>query len=157
MPFSNDEPIIIEDKSKLKTVVLILSFGLYLISLFNVCFCTESDCRISFEVLLLGWLPMLTGGAAIAWLANPMLILAWLLLAKNKKVAWFFGLLASIICISFLKFKVIIENEAGHYTAIKTVGLGYWLWLSSCLTTFIGSLTIRAIKHTNHRATIISY
>src|SRR6185437_13586453 len=115
MPFSDDEQILVEEKSKLKTAVLIVGIGLFAISLFNICFCTENGCRTSMEALLIGWLAMLTGGAAVTWLANPFLITTWILLTKNKKSAWIFGLTASIISISFLKFQVIIENEAGHY------------------------------------------
>jgi hypothetical protein len=149
MPFSDDEQILVEEKSKLKPVVLIIGIGLFVFSLFNICFCTVNGCRTSIEGLLIGWLAMLAGGAAITWLANPLLIIAWVLLAKNKKSAWLFGLTASMISISFLKFQVIIENEAGHYNPITKIGLGYWLWLSSCLTTFVGSLTIRLLKYKN--------
>ncbi len=81
------------------------------------------------EALLIGWLTMLTGGAAVTWLANPFLIIAWVLLTKNKKSAWFFGLLASVISISFIKFQVVIENEAGHYNPITklelVIGFGF--------------------------------
>jgi len=149
MPFSNEEHILVEENSKLKTVVLVVGIILFTFSLFNICYCTDTGCRTSIEALLIGWLAMLTGGAAITWLANPLVIIAWILLAKNKKSAWLFGLTASIICISFLKFQVIIENEAGDYNPITKIGLGYWLWLSSCLTTFIGSLTLRILKYKN--------
>jgi hypothetical protein len=149
MPFSDDEQILVEEKSKLKTVVLIVGIGLFVSSLFTTCFCTDNVCRTSIESLLIGWLAMLTGGAAITWLANPFIIVAWILLAKNKKFAWLFGLTASLICFSFLKFPIIIENEAGQYNPITKIGLGYWLWLSSCLTTFIGSLIIRIEKRKN--------
>ncbi len=147
MPFSDDEQILVEEKSKLKTGILIVGIGLFAFSLFNVCFCTDNGCRTSIESLFIGWLAMLTGGAAITWLANPFLIITWILLIKNKKSAWLFGLIASIISISFLKFQVIIENEAGHYNSITKIGLGYWLWLSSCFTTFIGSMAIRILKY----------
>ncbi|MBG9377906.1 hypothetical protein I5907_16820 [Panacibacter sp. DH6] len=149
MPFSDDEQILVEEKSKLKTLVLIGGTGLFVLSLFNVCFCTDNGCRTSIEALLIGWLAMSTGGAAIAWLANPLLIVSWVLLTKNKKSAWLFSLTALLFCISFLKFQTIIENEAGHYNPIKRIGLGYWLWLSSCLTTFVGCLTLRILKIKN--------
>ena len=149
MPFSDDEQIIVEEKSKLKTAVLILGFGLFTFSLFNTCFCTDNGCRTSIEALLIGWLAMFTGGAAISWLANPFLIVSLVLLTKNKNSAWIFGLIASLMSISFLKFQLVIENEAGHYNQITKIGLGYWLWLSSCLTMFIGSLTIRILKFKN--------
>ena len=149
MPFSDDEEIFEEPKSKFKTIVLIISLGLFVISLFNICFCTDTNCRTSIEALLIGWLAMLTGGAAISWLANPFLMTAWILLTKNKKLAWVFALIALFFSATFLNFKVIIQNEAGHYNAITRIGLGYWLWLASCGTTFIGSLTFRLLQHRN--------
>src|SRR6476620_3012232 len=124
MPFSNDEQILEEPKSKFKSIVLILSIGLFIISLFNICFCTDDNCRTSIEALLIGWLAMLTGGAAISWLANPFLVTAWVLLTKNKKSAWIFALIALFFSGIFLNFKVVIQNEAGHYNAITRVGLG---------------------------------
>ena len=146
MPFSDDEQILVEEKSKLKTIVLIVGVVLFIFSLFNICFCTDNGCRTSMEVFFIGWLAMLTGGAAMTWLANPFIITAWILLVKNKKAAWAFALIASLISLSFLKFEFIIGNEAGHYNQISKVGLGYWLWLSSCVTTFVGILTIRILK-----------
>ena len=149
MPFSDDEQILVEEKSKLKTVILILTVGLFALSLFNIAFCTDNGCRTSIEAFLIGWLAMLTGGAAISWLANPFLIIAFILLTKNKKYAWIFGLTATIFSLSFLRFNTIIENEAGHYNSIIKIGFGYWFWLSSCLTTFIGGITIRILKFRN--------
>lgn len=149
MPFSEEEQILVEEKSKLRTLVLISGTGLYIFSLFNICFCTDNCCRTSIEALLIGWLAMLTGGAAIAWLANPLLIISWILLTRNKKSAWLFSLSAVLFSISFIKFQTIIENEAGHSNPITKIGIGYWLWLSSCLTTFVGSLTIRLLKNKN--------
>ena len=116
------------------------------LSLFNICFCTDNSCKTSFESLLVGWLVVLTGGAAISWMANPFLIISWILLTKNKKAAWVFSFTASVFSISFLRFSVMIADEAGNYTAILSIEPGYWLWLSSCLTTFIGSLIIRIVK-----------
>ncbi len=146
MPFSNDEVIIEEEKSRLKTSILITGLGFFVISLFNISFCTPNGCRTQIETLLKGWLAILTGGAGLTWFANPLLIVSWILIAKNKKAAWLVGLFATLVSISFLKFKVVIENEAGHYNPITKIGLGYWLWLSSCVITFIGSSIIRVLK-----------
>lgn len=95
----------------------------------------------------MGWLGVLMGEAAISWMANPFLITTWILLAYNKKSAWFFALIALLFSASFLKFPSVIENEAGHSFQILKIGLGYWLWLLSCLVTFIGSLIIRILRY----------
>ena len=149
MPFSDDEQIPFEEKSKLKTAVLILIIGLFVVSLFNISFCTDNGCRTSIEAFLIGWLAMLTGGAAISWLANPFLIVSFILLTKNKSYSWIFGLISFLFSLSFLKFNTIIENEAGHYNEIKNIRIGYWLWLFSCLTAFVGGLLIAINKKRN--------
>ena len=147
MPFSDDEQILVVGKSKIKSVILIIGVGLFFFSLFNISFCTNNGCRTSIEAFLIGWLAILAGGAAISWLANPFLIISWVLLTKNKKYAWLFSLTALVFSISFLKFQTIIENEAGQYNPISKIGIGYWLWLSSCVTTFFGCVTMRILKY----------
>lgn len=96
MPFT-DEQIVIEEKSKLTTAVLIVTTGLFALSLFNFCFCTKDHCRSSFEALFFGWFAMFADTASVTWLANPFLIIAWILLFKNKKAAWLFALSATLI------------------------------------------------------------
>jgi hypothetical protein len=148
MPFATDDPIFVDESSKLTSPVLFLSMALFALSLCNSCFCTQNGCRTSAEAFFLGWLAMMADGAASAWLANPLLILAWVLLARNKKAAWIPALGALLLCILFLKFHVIIEDEAGHYNPILKIRIGYWLWLSSVALVFLGSLTIRILRYT---------
>jgi hypothetical protein len=92
---------------------------------------------------------MLADEASLTWLANPLLLISWILIYKGRKISWLFGLLAVLVSGSFLKAGVIIENEAGHVNPIIRIGPGYWLWLSSCLLTFIGSLALRIIRKQN--------
>jgi hypothetical protein len=117
------------------------------LSLCNVCFCTQTAYRTSIEALLIGWSGLPEGGAATAWLANPLLTIAWVLLARNKKATWILALVAFLLCLSFLKSQVVIDNEAGLCSPIIKIRIGYWLWLSSSLTTFIGSLLIRILRY----------
>ena len=160
MPFSDDEPILITEKSTLKTFILISGISLYFFSLFSNCFCTANNCMTSFQALALGWFDIFIGGAAgtaASWFGNPFLILSWFLLAKNNNWAWIVAMVASFLSLLFLKSEVIIENEAGYITPIIKIGLGYWLWLSSCLTTLVGSLTIRIIKFKKSQPIKFSY
>jgi hypothetical protein len=143
MPFSNDETILMAKQSNAQKTLLLLSIGLFVLSLFNICFCTSQGCRSSSEALLIGWLAMFACDAAVTWLANPFLFVAWVLMAKQKRLAWVFALLAAVLSSLFLTFEVVIENEAGQFNAITKIGLGYWLWLASCVATLVGSLLIK--------------
>ena len=145
MPFTDDE-IIFEEKSALKTIFLAISVGLFVVSLFNVCFCTENGCSTGLGALTIGWMAALTVGAGLTWIANPLLIISWILITKNKNAAWFFGLLSTLASVYFLRFKTIIVNEAGHESAITGIGLGFWLWLFSSIVAFIGGLIIRILR-----------
>ncbi|WP_160164131.1 hypothetical protein [Nafulsella turpanensis] len=81
------------------------------------------------------------GGAFICWLANPLLILSWLVFYKgNTKVPLVLSCLSTILAFSFLIFEEIMINEAGHYGAITGYGVGYWLWSLSSLIMVLGSL-----------------
>jgi hypothetical protein len=143
MPFSDDEQIVTKKKSKFKTVILILVVVLFVISLLNDSYCTTQGCRTGLDAFISGAFAALSGGAALSWLANPFLFIAWVLLLKNRKSAWIFGLAASIISLYFLRFNYVIEDEAGHYNMIVKITLGYWLWLSSCIVIFIGGLVLK--------------
>ena len=153
MTFATDDPIFEDESSKLTSPVLFISIALFALSLCNSCFCTQNGCRTSAEAFFLGWLAMMADGAAIAWLANPLLILAWVLLARNKKAAWIPALAALLLCLLFLKSHVIIEDEAGNYNPILEIRVGYWLWLSSAALTFLGCLTIRILRYTRTQNT----
>jgi hypothetical protein len=143
MPFSDEEQIIVTERPKLTNTVLLVGAGLFFISLLTNAFCTDKSCRPSYEAFLVGWMVMLGGGAGVSWLANPLLVASWILLDKNRKTAWLFACLAVIFCLSFLSFERVLENEAGHYGLIKSIGTGYWLWTSSSIVTFLGCLYIR--------------
>jgi len=36
-------------------------------------------------------------------------------------------------------FDHVIDDEAGHYSKIKSLETGYWLWLASSLTILLGA------------------
>lgn len=143
MPFSDDEQIIVTERPKLTSAVLVVGIGLFFISLLPSAFCTDKGCRLSYEAFLLGWFPMLAGGAGISWLANPLLFISWIRLDKNRRLAWLFAFLAVLSSLSFLSLDRLVENEAGHYGLILSVEAGYWLWVSSCVVTFAGAVAIK--------------
>ena len=116
MPFSNDEVILEQRKSRLQSLILVFCGGLFFISLFNTSYCTTNGgCVDSWAALLMGWLGLFAGGVGFTWLANPLLIVSWILLYRNKRGAWIPALLATMISMSFLHFDATVTNEAGHY------------------------------------------
>src|SRR5262245_49861927 len=125
-----------EDK-KLKKIFLIISISLFIISLTQKCYCTSSQCGDSIMLFLLGWGALISGGAGIALLANPLLISSWILLNKNLKLAMFLSVFATLLSLSFLFFGSIIDNEGGQAHQIISYKPGYWLWTLSNVSMLI--------------------
>ena len=147
MPFTNDEQVIIQKKPLLLYIVLYASIVLFIVSLPLICFYTTSRPRYALEAFLLGFPVMLMSShATLAWLANPMLIICWILIVKNKKAAWLFGILSVPLSISFLNCHIITDNEAGIENAITKLGPGYWLWFAACVIAAVGSTWLRLTR-----------
>ena len=137
-----------EEKPLLKTLrvgVVISSFVIFFISCFSKCFCTATFCADSFQALLSGWLVVMSG-AGVAWLANPLLLITWILLLRNNKFALLLSIFATLLSLSFLGIDEVPINEAGGIEKIIKIEIGYWLWLFSCLITFIGSISLKILK-----------
>ncbi|WP_454858179.1 hypothetical protein [Rhizobium binxianense] len=83
-----------------------------------------------------GWLALLTGWMAvtsgmIAWLANPLLLASWVLVAFQRRAALFTAAAAMLLALSFLLHEQIMVDEAGNYGPLGHDGAGYWCWLAS--------------------------
>lgn len=126
----------------IKIATLSLSIGLLIIALTQKCYCTTSLCGDSIAVFIFGLFGIFFAGAALCWLANPLLILSWILI-KNNKLSLILSLISTLIAISFLLFDEIIDDEAGHYRKIVGYELGYWLWVSSNCVMLFGNYLIR--------------
>jgi uncharacterized membrane protein len=133
------------DRKKL----LIFSVGIFLLSLTQKTYCTNDDCGefwSGFLLLIFGWLGAFVGGAGVCWIANPLLILSWIFINKKIKTSIILSGISTTFTIAFLFFNEIMIDEAGNYGEITGYKLGYWLWNSSALLTFIGSIMI-LLKH----------
>jgi hypothetical protein len=121
-----------------KKATLLLSVGLYLASLTQKCYCTESSCGDSIAVVISGLFGFLLGGAALTWLANPMLWFAWVSF-NNAKRSLVASTISFALSLSFIFFDEVISDEAGHYSKILNYKAGYWLWLASAFTMVFGA------------------
>lgn len=130
------------EDAKLKKNILIASIALFVISLTQKCYCTTTQCSDSIMAFLLGWLAAFSGGAAISWLANPLLIVSWFVLKRNLKIAMFLSMFAFLISLSFLLFDSVTDNESGGSHPIISHRLGYWLWIASTSCMLIGTFVL---------------
>lgn len=79
-----------------------------------------------------------------------MLFISWASFksAKDSALGTKTALLAILFILSFLLYRTVLMNEAGHFGSITGYGLGYWLWLSSAITTLAAHiLNTRHIKN----------
>ncbi|TCI90614.1 hypothetical protein [Tenacibaculum sp. M341] len=88
--------------------------------------------------LLFGWMFMFDL-KVIPWLANPLILISLICILKNRiKRAKIFGLIALLCGLSFLLFDNIIVNEGGTEKPITGYDIGYFLWIMSLSTNFLG-------------------
>lgn len=128
-PIRNDSPLYTPMARK----ITYLSVGLFVLSLPFNCYCTTGNCASSFMAFILGGVGMLSGGAAIAWLANPLLIASWMITRKVNNASLFISVGALLMALSFLLFDEILNDEGGGKRSIVSYQPGYWLWLLSTM------------------------
>ena len=80
---------------------------------------------------------MFLGGAGLAWLANPLLITAWMTFKYPRFSVWF-SIFAVIFAGSFLLFTHIPTGGIGDIQVYQR-HVGYWLWLSSMIVILMGN------------------
>jgi F0F1-type ATP synthase assembly protein I len=81
-------------------------------------------------------------GATFTWLANPIILFALFIFRHNKRTALTLSIISTVLILLFLVFDKVVDNEAGHYSKLIELKLGYWFWLCSSLSILIGSLII---------------
>jgi len=142
-----------EHLDKYKKRIFLLSLIVFLVSLTQPAFYIDREdfdaWSSPFGLLLIGWLPVIAGEtSAIAWMANPLLLLSWIFLfnPKLEKAVLWTGLLSIVVGLSFLFVEEILSSEAPTYSKITTIMPGYWLWISSMLTFTVGILYLKWFK-----------
>lgn len=123
----------------LSSLALCVSIGLFAVSLFFDGFLIDradnprawASC---FGLLTVGWLAVLMG--VYAWLANPLLLAAWIAyrFCRSPTIPVALSLGALCFALSFLLHDEILSNEAGQYSRITSIELGYWIWIASIST-----------------------
>ena len=136
----------INSEKNIRTITLLTSIVLFLCSLTQKSYCTTNQCGDSIGAVLIGGIGIAFGGTALAWLANPLLWISWIFIKRNRKLSLICSIVSPLVCLSFLLFDKIIDDEAGHYNEITGYKMGYWLWLASSLAMLAGNLILFASK-----------
>ncbi|HQR02063.1 MAG TPA: hypothetical protein PLA61_14520 [Ferruginibacter sp.] len=87
---------------------------------------------------LLGWAGMASSAAAFSWLANPLLIISWILQKRNPRGSMLLTMFAFLFTLSFLLFDSVLANENGQQQAITSYKPGYWFWVCSAGIMMLG-------------------
>jgi hypothetical protein len=130
-------PIISLEKTMLQLLsrlAHVLSFVAFAVALTQDCFFTDSpDPRTwspGWVLLALGWVGIFSGETA--WIANPMLFLAWASCEIGKiKVSLIFAAISLAFMVPLGLRKRIISKESSTFSKITGFGPGYWLWCTS--------------------------
>ena len=107
-------------------------------------------------LLASGWLGLLIG--QLAWLANPLLVLAAVLLLKGSgRTA--LGIVGGVLLLLWLQMALtgsLVDNEGGIAHPIERRYTGYWLWMAAVglagVTSVVAALGSRGpVEHTEAR------
>jgi hypothetical protein len=125
------------------TVLLATSITLFVIALPLESFCVSGNCSDwpSWGVLAFGALGMGASTANCAWVANPLLLMAWFaIFRRSALLAILPGVAALIAAVAFLFAKTVITNEAGLPFPVTGYRAGYWFWLASMVMSCVAAL-----------------
>lgn len=101
--------------------------------------------------LAIGWLGIFYG--IFDWLANPLLLLTWILLAlRHYKRAVAAAFASTIFAAFFFARTTIVISEAPTYGRILSYHTGYWLWLASSILALLTSyFALKVLKESVKR------
>lgn len=127
-------------------VFIVLSLALLLASLTQPAFYIdwEEDPAAwadSWLLFFFGWTFPL-GGALVPflfWCANPIYIFSIIQTLKGDKLGFYLSALATLIALAFSQMDTILASESGRESPIKSLELGYKLWLASFVVMTIGT------------------
>jgi hypothetical protein len=130
-------------QKQIKRIFLLLSIILFAASLTQKCYCTTGVCGDSIAAFIFGFFGLAYPLATWTWLANPLLLGAWIFIFRGPKISFILSLSSTLIAASFLLFDQIIDNENGQYKQIISYEAGYWLWLSSHVCLLMVNVWVR--------------
>ena len=120
---------------RMSRILLFSSLAAYLLCMLLPPYATDhggQDQPNSIVLLLLGWFGISAG--YLEWLANPMLLVAWLSIASYRHLsAVGSALLAMGLSIVFSFRDSVITGELDSLARVTELKAGYWLWVVSAV------------------------
>ncbi|MBU3013117.1 hypothetical protein KO506_17020 [Polaribacter vadi] len=130
----------------MKKKILLLSIGIYIISLTQKSYCTSGGTCEYFSGLLnliFGWIGVFKFHLpAFPWIANLILLISWKTFYKNTNISFILSILTFLTMLSFLFVDQIIVNDGSTKSKVIFYGFGYWMWLVSSFIMLIGNIII---------------
>ena len=116
-----------------------LSVGALVICLALEGFSTGNTSWPGWGCLLFGWWALPTG--CLAWLANPVLLLAWALhLVGRSSGAALTAIVSLVFMLTFLATDTVVANTGSVPDRVTHIGLGYWVWLFSAFAALVAAV-----------------
>jgi hypothetical protein len=135
-------------KNLLQQMILSKGFKRYaiLVSQLLIIATLAQDSLNSLWVFVFGWLGLYYSWTALAWLANPFLIIAWRTFKSRPEISMVFSLLAVVTALFFLFFRNHFDlNSEQMYTTTGFSNI-YWIWLSACGVMLIANVSSFMVK-----------
>ena len=142
----NTQPLSI---SGIMTNMLMFSgVSCFVMSLFSPVFFTNLETIQGYWVLSMGWMGIVF--LQFAWYANPLNLLAILLVQKRPFISLLLSIVALIVASETFIFYEIPTGTNEEKMYIKELGLGFYLWYAAQIFFLLG-LFSRLIMHIKHR------
>ncbi|PXV68808.1 hypothetical protein CLV62_10172 [Dysgonomonas alginatilytica] len=144
--------IVFSRNDKTKLCIILLSLIVFIASLTQTAFTYDDydgvKTHSSISLLIMGGIVVVGGGLLewFIWLANPLYLFGLFYFYTNNRKCIYFLVSASILSLSFTTWNEILAAENGRLATIKSLELGYWLWVISILVSTI-AIAIFKIRH----------
>jgi hypothetical protein len=138
----------------LRPILLLISIALWVTSLFLPAVWQGTAPldfgNSGFFTLAIGWAEVASGQkvgpfVALAWFANPLIVMALILDSLGSKVeskgALILASIAALLCVGYILFgQSVVLDESGNANPVQTFTPGSAFWAASSLTTLIRTL-----------------
>ncbi len=143
LPYKKLTKTPVADLSLLARIFIFIGIFFYLFSLPLVSLFTSSEDIQGIWILLIGWMGIII--FQFSWFANPLNLLAMLLMTKRPLAAFLLSIIAFLLASQAFSFSEIPAGLNNEKVFIKDMGLGFYFWYMSHGLFLIATL-IEALK-----------